>query len=66
MNETTAPEVAMTSAERDRLIQHLVRLRDQMAAPHPRIAGWANDRLIELSDERSRQADYLRWIEGDL
>ena len=66
MNETTAPEVSMTSAERDQLIRHLVKLRDGMASVHPRIAAWANDRLIELSDERSRQADYLRWIEGDL
>ena len=62
----TAPEVAMTSAERDHLIQHLVRLRDGMAGVRPRIAAWANDRLIELVDERNRQAAYLSRIERDL
>ena len=66
MSDETAPEVSMTSAERDRLIRHLVKLRDSMAAPHPRIAAWANDRVCELVDERTRQTDYLKEIERDL
>ena len=66
MTDLPAPEVSMTSAERDQLIRHLVRLRDAMAAPHPRIATWANERVCELVDERTRQADYLAEIERDL
>ena len=66
MNETTAPEVSMTSAERDQLIRHLVRLRDAMSVSHSRIATWANERVCELVDERTRQADYLAEIERDL
>ena len=66
MSNETAPEVAMTSAERNRLIQHLVKLRDSMAAPHPRIAEWAADRVGELVDERTRQTDYLAEIERTL
>ena len=62
MTDLPAPEVAMSAAERDHLIQHLVKLRDVMASPHPRIAHWANDRLIELADERDRQrAQFRRW-----
>ena len=66
MNETTAPEVSMTSAERDQLIRHLVKLRDGMASVHPRIAAWANARTCELVDERDRQDDYLKWLSRDL
>ena len=66
MADLPDPAVAMTSAERDRLIRHLVKLRDAMVGTHPRIAAWANDRVCELVDERTRQADYLKAIERDL
>ena len=67
MSETTAPEVTMSSAERQQLLAHLLKMRDRMAAEgHRHVAAWANDRLIELSDERQRQEDFLAAIEADL
>ena len=66
MSETTAPAVAMTSAERDHLIAHLIRLRDAMSATRPRVAAWAADRVGELVDERNRQHAFLAEVERDL
>ena len=61
------PTVTMSSAERQHLLAHLLKMRDMMAAEgHKHVAEWANDRLIELVDERSRQADYLAEIEREL
>ena len=51
------PVVSIMGAERDQLLKHLLKMRDTMAAEgHRHVAAWANDRLIELIDERDRQA----------
>ena len=64
---TVDPNVSMSAAERQQLLAHLLRMRDRMTAEgHRHVAAWANDRLIELVDERSRQADLLAELEADL
>lgn len=64
---TVDPNVSMSGAERQQLLKHLLKMRDTMAEHgHKHVAAWANDRLIELVDERSRQADLLAEIERDL
>ena len=64
---TVDPNVSMSAAEREQLLKHLLKMRETMAAEgHRHVAEWANDRLIELVDERSRQADFLAEIERDL
>jgi hypothetical protein len=64
---TIKPEVSMRSAERDRLIAHLVTMRNTMLTEgHRGVAAWANDRVIELVDERNRQAEVLRDVQRQL
>lgn len=64
---TVSPIVAMTSAERESLLAHLLKMRDLMAQQgHRHVAEWANDQLIELVDERARQASYIAQAEREL
>jgi high-affinity K+ transport system ATPase subunit B len=61
---TVDPVTRMTSAERDQLTAHLLKMRDRLAATsHRHAAEWANDRMIELVEERERQARFLAATE---